>query len=110
MKSIKTKIPKAELDAIKHETASMRKLNSEYVVRLFDDFQSETRITVIMERLACDLSQYFGTVAKQILPELHFRFFAQCIARGLLAMHEKELVHRDLKTAKFVIVLVLRVV
>ena len=83
--------------ALKNEVGLMLSMNSDYVVRLIDTQSTASSYYLLMEICnGCDLKT-LRDVRGKYLPEKEARVIMQQLVRGLMALKEKKIVHRDLK-------------
>ncbi len=104
MKVIKlTNIPKKERDACRHEVRLMQRLSHPNIVGFKDSFFAKQRSQLCIVMTYCDGGDLSERVKKQSRTGRKFsedqilNWFVQ-ISLGLHAMHQNNILHRDLKT------------
>lgn len=92
---------KVQIEEVKNEATILSSLNSEYVVKYLESFVLNNSLNIVME--FCDagdlgiyLKEYMKT-GKYLPEEKIWKIFIQ-ICLGLNYIHDKKILHRDLKT------------
>jgi len=75
----------------------MSSLCSDYVVRLYDTVHTKSSYYLLMELCNGKDLRTLREMRGGYLPEVEARVIIQQLFRGLLALKEKNIVHRDLK-------------
>jgi NIMA (never in mitosis gene a)-related kinase len=92
---------KAQIDEVKNESKILASLNSGFIVKYFDSFIESNNLNIVMEYCdGGDLSNFLNIQMKTgKLPneDKIWKFFIQ-ISLGLAYIHNKKILHRDLKT------------
>jgi NIMA (never in mitosis gene a)-related kinase 1/4/5 len=92
---------KAQIDEVKNESKILASLNSMFIVRYYDSFIDNNNLNIIMEYCdGGDLSHLLNNQMKTgKLPneDKIWKFFIQ-ISLGIAYIHNKKILHRDLKT------------
>jgi NIMA (never in mitosis gene a)-related kinase len=92
---------KNQIEEVKNESKILSSLNSNFIVKYFDSFVDNNSLNIIMEYCdGGDLSQCLNLQMKsgRIMSEDKiWKFFIQ-ISLGLAYIHNKKILHRDLKT------------
>ena len=96
----KDKLNKKLILNLDTEIYLLRNCCHENVVRLLDAKKTENHIYLIMEYCAGgDFSKWFRR--RKIISEADAKFYLGQVAKGLFFMHERGLLHRDLKPQNF---------
>lgn len=92
---------KAQIDEVKNESKILASLNSIYIVKYLESFVESNNMNIVMEYCdGGDLSQYLNHQMKSgkiLSEEKIWKFFIQ-ICLGLSIIHNKKVLHRDLKS------------
>ena len=81
-----------------NEIGVMRSVHSDYIVRCVDAYDYSDRLWIILEMMEA------GALTKIILDRRgyyseHFcKYAIYCVARALKALHDKNIIHRDIKS------------
>ena len=87
----------AELE-LKNESSVMAKLNSPYIIRLFGLCWDENKYALVMELMPnASLSQLLRS-GKELPWDIRYSI-ARDVAYGLRFLHDRKILHRDLKSA-----------
>ncbi len=88
------------LKEAKNEALILSKLKNKYVVKYYDNFIEDKNLNIVMEYCeGGDLETYLNSIKKQnkFLSERNiWKFFIQ-ISLGLFYIHNKKIIHRDMK-------------
>lgn len=92
---------KAQIDEVKNESKILASLNSVFIVKYYDSFIDNNNLNIIMEYCdGGDLSHLLNNqmkAGKMPSEEKIWKFFIQ-ISLGIAYIHNKKILHRDLKT------------
>lgn len=92
---------KPQVEEVKNEAKILSSLNSPYIVKYFESFVESNNLDIIMEYCdGGDLSHYLNIhmkTGKFLSEEKIWKFFIQ-ICLGIAYIHNKKILHRDLKT------------
>ena len=100
MKRISIASKKEELEEIRQEAKILSTLDSDYIVKFYDSFENENYFTIIMEYCeGLDLSHFISEHCKNqknIEKNIIYHIISDtCL--GLKEIHNKKLIHRDIK-------------
>lgn len=74
----------------------MASLDSNFLVKLIGTCKDDTCLCFVLE--ACLAGELFTIMQRQVrLPELTARFYCACVVMGFEAMHQQDIIYRDLK-------------
>ena len=94
-------LTKPEMKYIENESKFLSKLNSKYVVKYIDSFNEDNKLNIIMEYCnEGDLGKFLLEEKKKVnhlSEELIWKLFLQ-ISIGVAYLHNKKILHRDLKS------------
>lgn len=94
----RTLLKKNEIKRFKNEFNIAKKIESEYVVRMFDFFEDKKNAFYTMEYIdGRPLSAFKGKPLLEMM-----KFFIK-LAKGLLDLHNYNIIHRDLKPSNIII-------
>ena len=89
-----------EIKAIQNEAKILSSINSEYIVKYYDSFSDNESFNIVMEYCdGLDLRKYIDehkVTNKLIEKDLVYHIISD-ICKGLKEIHNKKLIHRDLK-------------
>lgn len=92
---------KAQIDEVKNESKILASLNSIFIVKYYDSFIDNNNLNIIMEYCdGGDLSHLLNNqmkAGKMPSEDKIWKFFIQ-ISLGIAYIHNKKILHRDLKT------------
>ncbi|KAL4431664.1 hypothetical protein ABPG74_017293 [Tetrahymena malaccensis] len=82
-----------------NEAILLNKLNSPYIVRYYDSFLENNQLCIVMEYCEQgDLENFIkNQMGRPLAEKKIWKFFFQ-IAEGLLELHTRNILHRDIKT------------
>ncbi|EAS05882.2 plant dual-specificity MAP kinase kinase family domain protein (macronuclear) [Tetrahymena thermophila SB210] len=82
-----------------NEAILLNKLNSPYIVRYYDSFLENNQLCIVMEYCEQgDLENFIkNQMGRPLVEKKIWKFFFQ-IAEGLLELHTRNILHRDIKT------------
>ena len=91
---------KSQVEEVKNEAKILSSLNSSYIVKYYESFVESNNLNIIMEYCdGGDLSNYLNNhkkSGKYMNEDKIWKFFIQ-ICIGLMYIHNKKILHRDLK-------------
>eukprot|EP01063_Lacrimia_lanifica_P015090 TRINITY_DN2181_c0_g1_i1.p1 TRINITY_DN2181_c0_g1~~TRINITY_DN2181_c0_g1_i1.p1 ORF type:complete len:569 (+),score=237.05 TRINITY_DN2181_c0_g1_i1:151-1857(+) len=97
-KKIQSGNPNLALDGLKkirEEIAIMKQLDHPNIIQIYGTMESETEIMIVMERL--DGQIFPSTYPATPLPLRKLKKYVAGITQGLQFLHDKQIVHRDIK-------------
>ena len=80
---------------IKIEIEALSKLQSPFSTRIYDTFQTDTHILIVMEYIVADLLSFMRKRGK--LTEKFCKIIFKQLIKGIKHIHNKNIVHRDIK-------------
>ena len=83
------------ISALKDEVKCHRSLRHENILRLLACFESDRDVVFVSELCSGDLLQLLKKEGK--FPELRVQVIARQLVSGLHYLHERQIIHRDLK-------------
>jgi len=98
------KLEKAHLDELLSESHLITTLNHPNVVRLYGVCDEEGEECMVMERCKCSLGSILGDLATHpSIPWLRRLQILHSISNGMYHLHDKEVIHGDLKSGNILI-------
>jgi serine/threonine protein kinase len=85
----------ASIAALKEEVKCHRSLRHENILRLLACFETDRDVVFVSELCSADLLQMLKKEGK--FPELRVQVIARQLVSGLCYLHERQIIHRDLK-------------
>ena len=76
----------------------MKSVNSDYIVKCMDAYDYSNRIWIILEMMEAGTLTKIITDRKGAYSEHFCKYALYCVAQGLKALHDKNIVHRDVKS------------
>ena len=80
---------------IKIEIEALSKLRSPFCTKIYDTFQTESHILIVMEYISADLLNFIRKRGK--LSEYHSQIIFKQLIKGIKHIHGNKIVHRDIK-------------
>ncbi|KAL3287629.1 hypothetical protein HHI36_002098 [Cryptolaemus montrouzieri] len=97
MKEIKTNMKDDDLKLAKNEVAVLKSLKHPNIIQYFDSYLRKNTFYIMMEYATSGtLHQYLYETQETLAPQKVMNYFCQ-ILMGLDHIHEKKVIHRDLK-------------
>ena len=91
---------KEEIQSIEKESKILSNFNSEYIVKYIESWKDNESFNIVMEYCeGLDLRRFINEHKEknQLIDEFLIYFFIYDICHGLKSIHNKNLIHRDLK-------------
>ena len=88
-------ISKHSKQKIKVEIEALSKIRSPFTTKIYDTFQTDTHILIVMEYIAADLLSFMRKRGK--LTEKFCKIIFKQLIKGIKHIHDKNIVHRDIK-------------
>ena len=84
------------------ELQSLRQLQSEAIVALFDTYLTESHLCLVLEFLPVDLSSIISKT-KRTFSRSEFKYFAISLCKALAYCHSMNIIHRDIKPSNILL-------
>lgn len=91
-------IRKKQVDNVVREKNIMASIDSPFIIRLFNTYQDKKYLYMLMQLArGGELFSAIHTETRSGIPESDAKFYAAGILEGLVYMHQRQIIYRDLK-------------
>ena len=92
---------KKEIEEVRNEAKILSSITSEFIVKYYSSFTDQNTLNIVMEYCESgDLAKYLNikkNLVKILNEDLVWKYFIQ-ISLGIVCLHSKKILHRDLKS------------